>query len=249
MGTLRLIHSVVSTHVQHATPRLRLRSSVRSSVVALSAFAMLALGGCSSMLRTVEVQQPMTAKPAASPVRSAGNGAIFQAVAYQPLFEDRRARNIGDTLTVNINEKLNASKTASTNANRKGSTSAAVPDATIGGKTIKGGSITGSSELKFAGAGDSGANNVFTGTITVTVIEVLQNGNLLVSGEKQIGINTGSEFIRLSGVVNPVTILAGNVVSSTQIADARLEYRGTGSIDEAQTMGWMARVFQTVLPF
>jgi flagellar L-ring protein precursor FlgH len=222
---------------------------VRVAALTATACALLALGGCSSMLRTVEVQQPMTAKPAAVPVRAAGNGAIFQAAAYQPLFEDRRARNVGDTITININEKLNASKTASTNANRKGSTSAAIPDATLGTKTIKGGSITGSSELKFAGSGDSGANNVFTGTITVTVIEVLQNGNLLVSGEKQIGINTGSEFVRLSGVVNPITILAGNVVSSTQIADARLEYRGTGSIDEAQTMGWMARVFQTILPF
>jgi len=217
--------------------------------VGAAASVMLVLSGCSSMLRTVEVQQPMTAKPAAAPVRSAGNGAIFQSIAYQPLFEDRRARNVGDTITVNINEKLNASKTASTNANRKGSTTAALQDVSIAGRTIKGGAVSGSSELKFAGAGDSGANNVFTGTITVTVIEVLQNGNLLVSGEKQIGINTGSEFIRLSGVVNPVTILGGNVVSSTQIADARLEYRGTGSIDEAQTMGWMARVFQTVLPF
>ena len=210
---------------------------------------MLALGGCSSMLRTVEVQQPMTAKPAAAPVRSAGNGAIFQAVTYQPLYEDRRARNIGDTLTIIINEKLNASKTVSTNANRKGSTSAAVADASFGGRTIKGGSVSGGSELKFAGSGDSGANNVFTSTITVTVIEVLQNGNLLVSGEKQIGINTGSEFVRLSGVVNPATISTINTVPSTQIADARLEYRGTGSIDEAQTMGWMARVFQTILPF
>jgi flagellar L-ring protein precursor FlgH len=71
----------------------------------------------------------------------------------------------------------------------------------------------------------------------------------VVSGEKQIGINQGSEFIRLSGVVNPTTILAGNVVSSTTIADARLEYRGTGYIDEAQTMGWMQRVFLSVLPW
>ena len=83
----------------------------------------------------------------------------------------------------------------------------------------------------------------------MTVIEVLPNGNLVVSGEKQIGINTGSEFVRLSGVVNPTTILAGNVVSSIQVADARLEYRGTGSVDEAQTIGWLARVFQSVLPF
>ena len=86
-------------------------------------------------------------------------------------------------------------------------------------------------------------------TIAVTVIDVLPNGNMIVAGEKQIGINQGSEFIRLSGVVNPAFILAGNTVSSTTVADARIEYRGSGYIDEAQTMGWLSRIFQSVMPF
>jgi flagellar L-ring protein precursor FlgH len=115
--------------------------------------------------------------------------------------------------------------------------------------TLQGASVKANSNQEFEGKGDSGANNVFTGTITVTVIEVLPNGNLAVSGEKQLGINKGSEFVRVSGIVNPINIMPGNVVSSTQVADARLEYRGTGYIDEAQTMGWLARVFQTILPF
>jgi flagellar L-ring protein FlgH len=219
---------------------------------AFVALAVASVAGCASMpnpLRTVEVHQPLTARPVAPLAAAPGSGAIFQAASYQPLFEDRRARSIGDTLIININEKLNASKTATTNTDRKGSTGFSVPTAQIGSMAIKGGSITGQSDLKFNGSGDSGANNVFTGTITVTVIDVLPNGNLLVSGEKQIGINTGSEFVRLSGVVNPTTILAGNVVSSSQVADARLEYRGTGATDEANTMGWLARVFQSVLPF
>jgi flagellar L-ring protein precursor FlgH len=227
------------------------RLIVSRAAGALACMALVVLGGCANMTRTVEVQQPLSARPAPPPpAPTVATGAIYRAGSYQPLFEDRRARNVGDTLTITINEKLNASKTASTNTDRKGSTSFNVADVQFGGKNIlKGGAITGGSDLKFNGAGDSGANNVFTGNITVTVIEVLPNGNLVVSGEKQIGINTGSEFIRLSGVVNPVTILAGNVVSSIQVADARLEYRGTGTIDEAQTMGWMARVFQSVLPF
>lgn len=90
---------------------------------------------------------------------------------------------------------------------------------------------------------------MFTGAIAVTVIDVLPNGNLLVAGEKQIGINQGSEFIRVSGVVNPTFILAGNVVSSNTVADARIEYRGSGYIDEAQTMGWLARFLQSAMPF
>ena len=92
-------------------------------------------------------------------------------------------------------------------------------------------------------------NGTFTGTITTTVIEVLPNGNLLVSGEKQIAVNQGNEFIRFSGVVNPVYVTGANTVQSTQVADARVEYRANGYLDEVQTMGWMQRFFLTAMPF
>lgn len=206
--------------------------------------------------RVVEVHQPLSVRPApvAAPAPAPANGAIFQAgsephARYVPLFEDRRARNVGDTLTVQINEKLNASKSANSAADRKGGMSFVVPEIQLGTRSYPGGKITADSKNSFEGSGDSAANNVFTGAIAVTVVDVLPNGNLLVAGEKQIGINQGSEFIRLSGVVNPSFILAGNVVSSTTIADARLEYRGTGYLDEAQTMGWLSRVFMSVMPF
>jgi len=227
--------------------------------LALALAALVSAAGCVNtlpMLRAVEVHQPLTARPAPQPAPAGGNGAIFQTAAaatgavYQPLFEDRRARAVGDTLTIAINEKINASKQASSTTDRSGSTKFEIPVIkTPTGHTYQGGAITGSSGQAFEGKGDSSANNVFIGSIAVVVVEVLPNGNLLVSGEKQIGINQGSEFVRLSGVVNPTTIMAGNVVSSAQVADARIEYRGTGYIDEAQTMGWLARAFQSVLPF
>ena len=202
-------------------------------------------------LRKVEVAQPMSVRPVARPAipAAANRGAIYQPATYQPLFEDHHARNIGDILTININEKINASKTASSTANRTGAMDFVVPDANIAGHGIKGGSLSANSKNDFEGKGDSEANNVFTGTITVTVIDVYPNGNLLVSGEKQIGINQGSEFVRLSGVVDPRFILSGNVVASTQVADARLEYRGAGYINEAQTLGWLSRAFMSVMPF
>lgn len=106
----------------------------------------------------------------------------------------------------------------------------------------------GSSDNSFEGKGATGTDNEFNGTITVTVIEVLPNGNLLVSGEKQVGINQNVETLRFSGVVNPATVLPGNLVSSTQIADARLEVRGRGDIDRAQTTGWLTRFFLSFLP-
>jgi flagellar L-ring protein precursor FlgH len=72
---------------------------------------------------------------------------------------------------------------------------------------------------------------------------------LLVSGEKQMGINEGTEYVRFSGVVNPSTISSANVVTSTQVADARIEFKGRGEMDSAQAMGWLAKFFLSVLPF
>ena len=80
------------------------------------------------------------------------------------------------------------------------------------------------------------------------MIEVLPNGNLVVSGEKQVGINQNVETLRFSGVINPANVLPGNVVSSTQVADVRLEVRGTGDIDRAQTIGWLSRFFLSFMP-
>ena len=210
------------------------------------------LTGCGA-LKTVDIQQPLTARPApivAVPGAQTG-GSIFQTVNYQPLFEDRRARNVGDVITIVLNEKLQASKQSNSDVAKAGSTALAIPTM-IGHlplKFLSGTSVSGTSDTTFAAKGDSASSNAFTGVITVTVIEVLGNGNLLVSGEKQIGINQGSEFIRFSGVINPIFVVNNNTVSSTQVADARIEYRGTGYIDEAQTMGWLSRLFMTVSPF
>lgn len=216
------------------------------SIVLLAAL----LVGCSTV-PPVAIHQPMTARPVPSAEAPGGNGSIYQAgYTNRSLFEDRRARNVGDTLIITINEKMSASKKSSSSADRNGTSSMAVP--LLGGLTVPsilGSPISGSSDSTFEGKGDSSANNAFTGTIAVTVIEVMPNGNLLVSGEKQMNINQGGEFVRFSGVVNPMNVSAANSVSSTQVADARMEYKGTGYIDEAQTMGWLARFFLSVLPF
>ena len=101
----------------------------------------------------------------------------------------------------------------------------------------------------FNGAGGASAANTFNGTLTVTVTGVLPNGNLEVSGEKQMLINQGNEFVRFSGVVNPTTISGTNTVFSTQVADAKIEYSAKGYIDESQQMGWLQRFFLNVAPF
>lgn len=223
-----------------------------------------ALAGCASAPTPI-VHQPMTVKPAAAAEAPAGNGAIYQAgYTNRPLFEDRRARNIGDTLTINIVEKISTSKNVSSTASRKSSADVSVPTPTILGYTptpsglgvsgITQGAnfdttVTGTGNQKIEGKGDSAQKNDFSGTLTATVIEVLPNGNLLVSGEKQMAINDGTEYVRFSGIVNPVNINASNAVSSSQVADARMEFKGRGDVDLAQTMGWLSRFFLSVLPF
>lgn len=212
--------------------------------------ASLLAGGCSMLQQTTSVHQPMSARPQLAMPAANGSGAIY-ASNTRSLFEDRRARYVGDTLTVNLVEKTQASKSSNATANRSSSTEVGAPViAGLPGKSLVGSiSAAAESDMAFSGRGAAAANNAFTGTVTVTVIEHFPNGNLLVSGEKQVAINQGQEFIRFSGVVNPLYITASNTVQSTQVADARVEYKGSGYMDEAQTMGWMQRLFMNVLPF
>lgn len=208
----------------------------------------LSLAGCVTTAPSTAVHQPMTARPANASIPSAG--AIFSVASARPLFEDRRSRFVGDTLTVNIQEKVQASKTSENKTTRSQAVDVSVP--TIIGlpfKGVQGTALSANDSNNFNGKGSNTSSNDFTGTITVTVIEVYPNGNLLVSGEKQIGLKEGEEFIRFSGVVNPNTITFANTVVSTQVADARIEYKANGFIDSAQVMGWLARFFLIVLPF
>ena len=212
--------------------------------------AAVLLSGCAQLPREPLVQQPMTARAEVRPTAPV-NGAIYQSgFSSQALFEDRRPRNVGDILTIIVSENVNASKNSAANASRNGSATsglAAIPKI-FGGLF---GNLDTDAKASNALTAKGGANaaNTFNGIITVTVTEVLGNGNLIVSGEKQMMINQGTEFIRFSGVVNPRTVSGNNSVASTQVADARIEYSAKGYIDEAQTMGWLQRFFLNVLPF
>ncbi|MGQ0509164.1 MAG: flagellar basal body L-ring protein FlgH [Betaproteobacteria bacterium] len=219
-------------------------------VLAPVALALAALTACN--FNPVRVVEPTSARPLPVPPAVPAAGAIFnERTAYRPLFEDRRARHVGDMLVIQLNEKLQAANSSSSNASRTGETTFDVPLISNGlpGKGYVGTGVSASSSNTFEGKGASAADNLFTGTITVTVLEVLANGNLVVSGEKQIGISHNSETLRFSGVVNPATILAGNTVTSTQVADARIDYKGSGYVNEAQIMGFLARFFLAILPF
>jgi len=220
----------------------------RFSFIAYLLFA-ASVSGCAVAPDTI-VQQPMTARPqpaAAAP--PAANGAIFQLATYRPMFEDRRARLVGDTLTIAIAEKTSADKSTANASSKSGSVTGTIgklfniPTTTTDQLGVSANGARKSEDKDTASSG-----NNFTSTLTVTVTEVLANGNLVVSGEKQVALDKGAEFVRFSGVVNPTTISSTNVVPSTQVADARIEYRTNTQIDKAQVLGAMTRFFLSVLP-
>jgi len=222
--------------------------SRRIALVGLVLF-LLVVAGCAQVPRASVVgeQEQISIVDRPPPIP---NGSIYQArQGYQPLFEDRRPRAMGDILTIVLDEEVSASKNSQSNAGRSGSASLELTQLPDVLDTLAEYGFDISGENDFTGSGGSRANNSFTGTITVSVLEVMNNGNLRVRGEKQIAINQGTEFIRFSGVVNPRTITAQNTVPSTQVADARIEYVGDGYINEAQHMGWLQRFFLNVSPF
>ena len=212
--------------------------------------AALLAAACATTVPSTSVQQPLTATPAPRKDVPPTDGAIYSAYSARPLFEDRRARFVGDTITINIAEKTTASKASENSTSRSQSLAASIPSVVgLPFKMLQGTNVSASDANTFDGKGSNTSANDFTGTLTVTVIKVYANGNLLVSGEKQIGLKEGEEFVRFSGVVNPTTITAANTVQSTQVADARMEYKANGFLNSATVMGWLGKFFLNVLPF
>jgi flagellar L-ring protein precursor FlgH len=223
-------------------------------LILASVVALTQLWGCaSSANRTPLVSTPTTVRPALADDRPANPGSLFPAVqtsmtgVYRPLFEDRRARAVGDTLIVILNETTSASKNSGAMAKKNSGTTlnGGVNNVGLGNVPINPSGKIGLSAdgaTTFQGDGASTAANSFNGLITVTVIEVLSNGNMVVAGEKQVAVGFEEEIIRFGGTVNPNNLL-NNTVSSAQVADARIEYRGKGLTDEVREPGWFTKLF------
>jgi len=176
------------------------------------------------------------------------SGSIYQDGRSIRLFEDSKAFRVGDLLTVTLSESTNASKSA-------GTTTAKDDSVSIGAGTVFGVTPTRSgrsfletevdSARAFSGSGDSNQSNSLAGEITVMVHQILPNGNLLIRGEKILGLNQGTEFIRVSGLVRPQDVSSDNLVVSGKIANARIYYGGGGVLAEANTKGWLTRFFDS----
>ena len=198
------------------------------------------LSGCAITPDSI-VKQPTTARsPAVAPVAT-NSGGIYNAYGFRPLFEDRKPRYVGDIVTVNITENTSATKAGGSSASKDGKADNAITK--LFGHNVPSATFAANSSNSFEDKAAANSSNVFTGSVTATVVEVLPNGYLVVSGEKQVSFDKGTEFVRFSGVVNPDNITLGNAVPSTKVADARIEYRTNSKIDAAEIASMFARFF------
>lgn len=225
------------------------RSHVILSTLVLFSAAWLLAGCVASSPR----DDWSSAAPPPAPPPPVPNGSIYQAGSDRPLFENATARRVGDLLTIRLAERTSATKSATTSTSKK--TDVSIPGPVIGGRpvTVNGVPILETaigSENSFDGQGDSSQSNRLDGSITVTVAQRLPNGNLLVRGEKWLALNQGKEFVRVQGIVRPVDVEPDNSVPSWKVADAKISYGGRGALEDANSMGWLARFFNSpVMPF
>lgn len=227
-----------------------LQTTLRTGTLALAAAL---LPGCASLSPAPPVDILPTTPPAISTAPRAPapvTGSLYHQATYRPAFEDRRARMVGDNVTILIVENVTASQKSSSTVDRSSEVSAGISALPFVNKSFTDKTTLGAnSGNTFAGKGGTESANKFEGTITATVMDVLPNGHLVVAGEKQIGVNQNVDVLRFSGTVDPRSLQPGSIINSTQVANVRVESRGRGAQNEAQVMGWLGRFFLTMLPF
>jgi flagellar L-ring protein FlgH len=210
-------------------------------------FATACVASCnSSPLREAEPSDYVA--PVLVAVVPRTDGAIYGDGQGLALFADVKARHVGDLLTVELQESTSASKTAKTSATKNQQTVVDPPTLlgrplTVNGTSVLDTNLSGSRD--FSGEGDSSQSNRLIGNITVTVVQRLPNGNLVIHGEKRLTLNQGDETIRITGIVRPADISPGNVVPSYKLADAKISYSGRGFVAASNQMGWLARFFNS----
>lgn len=207
----------------------------------------LLLSACSSSQQKPIADDPFYAPvyPEAPPTKVAPTGSIYQDSQAASLYSDIRAHRVGDIITIVLKESTQAKKSAG-NQIKKGS-DVTVDPVTLGSKSLK---VAGvpldfgyNDSMNTKRESDADQSNSLDGSISANIMQVLNNGNLVVRGEKWISINNGDEFIRVTGMVRSQDINPDNTIDSTRIANARIQYSGTGTFAEAQKVGWLNQFF------
>jgi flagellar L-ring protein precursor FlgH len=211
--------------------------------------ATLWLAACASHSDSI-VDTPMAPPLASTPLNVNTQGAIYQAGQTLLLYETPRAQRIGDVLTIVLSETYNGNNSATATASRSSSITADAADhsSNAAARLAKLFNV-GSAATTYDGQGKITDTNAMSGTLAVTVIGTMPTGNLVVSGEKVISQSGNRDRLRLSGIVNPKDIESGNYVESSKVANARIEQAGVGMVSDSTTLGWLQRMFMSVLTF
>lgn len=219
-----------------------------------SAITLLVLTGCASTQPSLKpdpayapvAPQPVVHKAAAQTVSASGS--IYHSANSVSLYEDQKARRVGDILTIVLQESTNASKSASTSTSKDDEINLASPTVLGSTPTLRGYDMSvasGTNERAFDGEGSSSQSNSLSGRISVSVVEVMSNGNMKVRGEKLMHLNQGDEYVRISGIVRQGDIQSDNTIPSTLVANAHITYGGNGALAEANSQGWLSRFFSS----
>lgn len=222
---------------------------MRALRYALPALALCLLAACATHRAHKDDQAFNFPEPPAPPT----DGAIFHTGYNGGLFENPTARNVGDVVTVVLEETTTAAKSSQTDTSKTTKDSLGAPTVlgmpvTIHGTAVLSGALNNANS--FSGAGDSKQSDTLVGDISVTVVKRLANGNLVIQGQKEIDLNQGSEYIRLQGVIRPVDVSPDNTIPSTEVADARIAYGQHGALNDANAPGLLSRFFNlSWLPF
>lgn len=192
--------------------------------------------------------------------RPATEGSLWVENSHSMMFLDNRARGVGDTLIVKVVQNSSAESKAGTNSSRDSSIDASMTNlfgapASLGLSNVYGKGrpfnlgVNASMVTDFKGAGSTTRGQTIDSTMTVLVVEVQPNGNLTVAGKRESSVNREKEIMVVSGIVRPEDIGPDNSILSTQIADARIVYSGSGVVSDKQGPGWLTRILDNVWPF
>lgn len=232
----------------------------RTAMLAAAVFGLSACATANRLqgdVRPFDAPVAQYAEPAPQPARAApspgdGGGSIYAGRSGKPmrLFQDNKASDIGDLLTIVLVESTSATTKANTAVTKKSGVDMAAPtlagqQVTLNGKSLLSASVEGGRD--FAGNGNSAQSNQLQGQLTVRVVQDLGNGNLLVRGDKQLRLNQGDELVQVQGIVRRADIGADNRVTSDRVADARIVYGGRGTLARSNAMGWLGRFFNSAL--
>ncbi|WP_413701504.1 flagellar basal body L-ring protein FlgH [Psychromonas sp. KJ10-10] len=208
------------------------------------------LAGCTSLPNEEVRNDPEYApvEPIEPSVDVVNTGSLFQVNYSNNLYSDKKAHRIGDIITVYLQESTSANKTAGTSRAKSNSYDLNLDPMTLPGSgtiplAVSGLGVGLSQDSAFTGDADADQSNSLQGSITVNVVRVLSNGNLVIRGEKWLMLNNGDEYVRIKGVIRSEDVSSDNSVSSMRVANARIEYGGTGDFANTQRQGWLSSFF------